>query len=66
MALSSLDLGLSPWEIVAFLTSGLALSSFALSGTIFFFFFFFEIKMGSRNPTYVHKDIMYHLFDDTT
>jgi hypothetical protein len=65
MALSSLDLGLSPWEIVAFLTSGLALSSFALSGTTFFFFFF-EIKMGSRNPTYVHKDITYHLFDDTT
>ncbi|XP_078174128.1 phosphate transporter 4;5 [Carex rostrata] len=32
MALSSLDLGLPPWEIVAFLTSGLALSSFALSG----------------------------------
>nr|XP_010913348.1 probable anion transporter 6, chloroplastic isoform X2 [Elaeis guineensis]XP_010913349.1 probable anion transporter 6, chloroplastic isoform X2 [Elaeis guineensis] len=32
MTLSSLDLGLPPWEIVAFLTSGLALSSFALSG----------------------------------
>lgn len=32
MMLSSVDLGLPPWEIVAFLTSGLALSSFALSG----------------------------------
>ncbi|KAG8057714.1 hypothetical protein GUJ93_ZPchr0002g23570 [Zizania palustris] len=32
MVLSSVDLGLPPWEIVAFLTSGLALSSFALSG----------------------------------
>ncbi|KAJ1290759.1 hypothetical protein BS78_02G269400 [Paspalum vaginatum] len=32
MILSSVDLGLPPWEIVAFLTSGLALSSFALSG----------------------------------
>ncbi|XP_020270545.1 probable anion transporter 6, chloroplastic isoform X2 [Asparagus officinalis] len=32
MTLSSLDLGLPPWEVVAFLTSGLALSSFALSG----------------------------------
>ncbi|KAA8535193.1 hypothetical protein F0562_030196 [Nyssa sinensis] len=32
MILSSLDLGLSPWEIVTILTGGLALSSFALSG----------------------------------
>ncbi|XP_020100833.1 probable anion transporter 6, chloroplastic [Ananas comosus] len=32
MMLSSVDLGLPPWEVVAFLTSGLALSSFALSG----------------------------------
>ncbi|KAK3132698.1 hypothetical protein QOZ80_6AG0526450 [Eleusine coracana subsp. coracana] len=32
MMLSSVDLGLPPWEIVAFLTSGLALNSFALSG----------------------------------
>ncbi|WOL13531.1 putative anion transporter 6, chloroplastic [Canna indica] len=32
MTLSSVDLGLPPWEVVAFLTSGLALSSFALSG----------------------------------
>ncbi|URE23717.1 anion transporter 6, chloroplastic-like [Musa troglodytarum] len=32
MTLSSLDLGLPPWEVVAILTSGLALSSFALSG----------------------------------
>ncbi|XP_022749610.1 probable anion transporter 6, chloroplastic isoform X2 [Durio zibethinus] len=32
MILSSLDLGLQPWEIVGILTSGLALSSFALSG----------------------------------
>ncbi|KAK4481946.1 hypothetical protein RD792_012859 [Penstemon davidsonii] len=32
MILSSVDLGLSPWEVVLILTSGLALSSFALSG----------------------------------
>ncbi|GAU11932.1 hypothetical protein TSUD_195560 [Trifolium subterraneum] len=32
MTLSSLDLGLPPWEIVGLLTGGLALSSFALSG----------------------------------
>ncbi|GMH04578.1 hypothetical protein Nepgr_006418 [Nepenthes gracilis] len=32
MILSSLDLGLPPWETVGILTSGLALSSFALSG----------------------------------
>ncbi|CAK9153172.1 unnamed protein product [Ilex paraguariensis] len=32
MILSSLDFGLPPWEIVAILTGGLALSSFALSG----------------------------------
>ncbi|XP_042485675.1 probable anion transporter 6, chloroplastic isoform X2 [Macadamia integrifolia] len=32
MTLSSLNLGLPPWEIVALLTGGLALSSFALSG----------------------------------
>ncbi|KAH9616778.1 hypothetical protein KSS87_014933 [Heliosperma pusillum] len=32
MTLSSVDLGLPPWEIVGLLTSGLALSSFALSG----------------------------------
>uniref|UniRef100_A0A0D9XGM2 Major facilitator superfamily (MFS) profile domain-containing protein n=2 Tax=Leersia perrieri TaxID=77586 RepID=A0A0D9XGM2_9ORYZ len=32
MMLSSVDLGVPPWEVVAFLTSGLALSSFALSG----------------------------------
>eukprot|EP00262_Sarcandra_glabra_P001938 TRINITY_DN1211_c1_g2_i1.p1 TRINITY_DN1211_c1_g2~~TRINITY_DN1211_c1_g2_i1.p1 ORF type:complete len:196 (-),score=15.54 TRINITY_DN1211_c1_g2_i1:77-664(-) len=32
MTLSSLDIGLPPWESVAFLTGGLALSSFALSG----------------------------------
>lgn len=33
MILTSLDLGLPPWEVVAILTGGLALSSFALSGT---------------------------------
>ncbi|XAR66841.1 hypothetical protein NMG60_11013190 [Bertholletia excelsa] len=32
MLLSSLDIGLPPWEIVVILTGGLALSSFALSG----------------------------------
>lgn len=32
MTLSSVDLGLPPWEVVGILTSGLALSSFALSG----------------------------------
>ncbi|RDX97649.1 putative anion transporter 6, chloroplastic, partial [Mucuna pruriens] len=32
MTLSSLDLGLPPWEVVGILTGGLALSSFALSG----------------------------------
>lgn len=32
MTLSSLDLGLPPWEVVGLLTGGLALSSFALSG----------------------------------
>ncbi|KAM7473014.1 hypothetical protein LguiA_011197 [Lonicera macranthoides] len=32
MILTSLDLGLPPWEVVAILTGGLALSSFALSG----------------------------------
>ncbi|RWR91031.1 putative anion transporter 6, chloroplastic isoform X1 [Cinnamomum micranthum f. kanehirae] len=32
MTLSSLDLGLPPWEVVLILTAGLALSSFALSG----------------------------------
>ncbi|KAL6965521.1 putative anion transporter 6, chloroplastic, variant 2 [Sarracenia purpurea var. burkii] len=32
MILSSLDLGLPPWESVVILTGGLALSSFALSG----------------------------------
>ncbi|KAH7671909.1 MFS transporter ACS family solute carrier family 17 protein [Dioscorea alata] len=32
MILSSLDLGLPPWEIVLILSGGLALSSFALSG----------------------------------
>ncbi|KAL1813151.1 hypothetical protein DCAR_0625445 [Daucus carota subsp. sativus] len=32
MTLSSLDLGLPPWEVVIILTGGLALSSFALSG----------------------------------
>ncbi|XP_071908626.1 probable anion transporter 6, chloroplastic [Coffea arabica] len=32
MILSSLDLGLPPWEVVTILTGGLALSSFALSG----------------------------------
>ncbi|PKA56582.1 putative anion transporter 6, chloroplastic [Apostasia shenzhenica] len=32
MTLSSLDLGLPPWEVVGVLTTGLALSSFALSG----------------------------------
>ncbi|XP_057968838.1 probable anion transporter 6, chloroplastic [Malania oleifera] len=32
MTLSSVDLGLQPWEIVGILTGGLALSSFALSG----------------------------------
>ncbi|KAL5850575.1 hypothetical protein ACOSQ4_008588 [Xanthoceras sorbifolium] len=32
MTLSSVDLGLPPWEIVGILTGGLALSSFALSG----------------------------------
>lgn len=44
MTLSSVDLGLPPWEIVGILTGGLALSSFALSGkwqhnSRFFFFF---------------------------
>ncbi|KAJ0673674.1 putative major facilitator superfamily, MFS transporter superfamily [Helianthus annuus] len=32
MILSSIDLGLPPWEVVTILTGGLALSSFALSG----------------------------------
>jgi len=32
LMLSSMDLGLPPWGIVAFLTTGLALSNFALSG----------------------------------
>ncbi|XP_031482195.1 probable anion transporter 6, chloroplastic isoform X2 [Nymphaea colorata] len=32
MSVASMDLGMSPWEIVAFLTAGLSLSSFALSG----------------------------------
>ncbi|OMO61681.1 Major facilitator superfamily [Corchorus olitorius] len=32
MILSSLDLGLQPWEIVGILSGGIALSSFALSG----------------------------------
>ncbi|XP_024024266.1 probable anion transporter 6, chloroplastic [Morus notabilis] len=32
MTLSSLDLGLPPWEVVGILSCGLALSSFALSG----------------------------------
>ncbi|XVF88278.1 hypothetical protein PTKIN_Ptkin19aG0037200 [Pterospermum kingtungense] len=32
MIISSVDLGLQPWEIVGILSSGLALSSFALSG----------------------------------
>eukprot|EP01018_Ginkgo_biloba_P014045 Gb_40674 [translate_table: standard] len=32
MTISSLDLGLSPWAIVAALTIGLALSSFAFAG----------------------------------
>ncbi|KAK1389446.1 Phosphate transporter 45 [Heracleum sosnowskyi] len=32
MTLSSVDLGLPPWEVVTILTGGLALSSFALSG----------------------------------
>ncbi|KAI3814647.1 hypothetical protein L1987_14290 [Smallanthus sonchifolius] len=32
MLLSSVDLGLPPWEVVTILTGGLALSSFALSG----------------------------------
>ncbi|XP_031383520.1 probable anion transporter 6, chloroplastic isoform X2 [Punica granatum] len=32
MTLSSVDLGLEPWEVVGILTGGLALSSFALSG----------------------------------
>ncbi|KAF5185178.1 Ascorbate transporter protein [Thalictrum thalictroides] len=32
MTISSLDLGLPHWEVVGFLTGGLALSSFALSG----------------------------------
>ncbi|GMN47364.1 hypothetical protein TIFTF001_016543 [Ficus carica] len=32
MALSSVDLGLPPWEVVGILSGGLALSSFALSG----------------------------------
>jgi hypothetical protein len=34
MMLSSVDLGLPPWEIIAFLTSGIALNSFALSGKL--------------------------------
>lgn len=33
MAISSVDLGLPPWEIVIILTCGLGLSSFALSGS---------------------------------
>ncbi|CAN0918172.1 Probable anion transporter 6, chloroplastic [Linum grandiflorum] len=32
MILSSIDLGLPPWEVVGILSTGLALSSFALSG----------------------------------
>jgi len=32
MTISSLDIGLSPWTIVAVLTTGLSLSSFALAG----------------------------------
>jgi MFS transporter, ACS family, solute carrier family 17 (sodium-dependent inorganic phosphate cotransporter), other len=36
MTLSSVDLGLPPWEIVAFLTSGIALNSFALSGKLLY------------------------------
>ena len=32
MTLSSVDLGLPPWEVVGILTGGQALSSFALSG----------------------------------
>ncbi|KAI6682330.1 hypothetical protein NL676_036211 [Syzygium grande] len=32
MTLSSIDLGLAPWEVVGILTGGLALTSFALSG----------------------------------
>ncbi|CDY68409.1 BnaAnng27170D, partial [Brassica napus] len=32
MTLSSVDIGLPPWEIAGILTAGLALSSFALSG----------------------------------
>lgn len=32
MMLSSVDLGLPPWVVVAFLTSGISLSNFALSG----------------------------------
>ncbi|XP_076902210.1 putative anion transporter 6, chloroplastic [Bidens hawaiensis] len=32
MILSSVDLGLPPWEVVTILTGGIALSSFALSG----------------------------------
>ncbi|KAI4376701.1 hypothetical protein MLD38_014435 [Melastoma candidum] len=32
MALSSVDLGLAPWEVVGILSGGLALSSFTLSG----------------------------------
>lgn len=32
MIIASMDLGLPPWEVVAVLTGGLALSSFALSG----------------------------------
>ncbi len=36
MTLSSLDLGLPHWEVVGILTAGLALSSFAISGTELF------------------------------
>lgn len=37
MILSSVDLGLPPWEVVTILTAGLALSSFALSGKFLFY-----------------------------
>lgn len=50
MILSSLDLGLSPWQVVSILTGGLALSSFALSGSKL-------IKVFYMHDTYIAKYI---------
>ncbi|WZZ31122.1 hypothetical protein YC2023_014523 [Brassica napus] len=43
MTLSSVDIGLPPWEIAGILTAGLALSSFALSGNMRYFSLIFII-----------------------